>query len=186
MATLWRRWRRGWLWLAVGLLALVPSATLAQGSPTITVTTEPAAGEIIPDAELAKTTIEVKDAQGQLIKNAVIDFELDTPRPSPWISTDFPVVEGTRLFQSQFAAPDGRLVLDFIWPLRGDYRLFVRASPAPGTDAAFAPVTRELTLHLNENPAEQGNLIQIVVGLFVLGLVAGMVMGAANRAGQAA
>ncbi len=179
-------WRRSWLWLAVALLALIPSATLAQGSSTITVTTDPAAGKIIPDAELAKTTIEVKDAQGRLIENAVIDFELDAPRPSPWISTDFPVVEGTRLFQSRFAAPDGRLVLDFIWPLRGEYRLFVRASPAPGTDASFAPVTREVTLHLNENPAERGNLIQLIIGLFALGLVAGIVMGAANRAGQSA
>ncbi|MAG36858.1 MAG: hypothetical protein CL878_11540 [Dehalococcoidia bacterium] len=179
-------WRSGRFVVFAGLLALFPATAFAQGGPTISVTTEPGADKIIPDADLATTILEVKDAQGQLIKNAVIEFQLDAPSPSPWISTDFPIVAGTLLHQSRFDAPDGRLELKFVWPIRGDYSLLVRASPAPGTGASFAPITRELTVHLNENPAEGTNLLQFVLALGVLGLVAGMVMGAANRAGQPA
>lgn len=94
------------------------------------------------------------------------------------------MVEGTRLHQSRFDAPDGRLELKFVWPIRGDYKLIMRASPAPGTNTSFAPITKQLTMHINENPSEGRNLLQFVIGLGILGLVAGMIMGAGHRAGQ--
>lgn len=176
--------RSSQLVIALLLLAFFPTTVIAQEAPTISVRTEPATDQIVPDKDLVKTIIEIKDGQGQLTKNIVIDFQVDSPAPSSWISTDFPMVEGTRLHQSRFDAPDGMLELKFVWPIRGDYKLIMRASPAPGTNTSFAPITKQLTMHINENPSEGRNLLQFVIGLGILGLVAGMIMGAGHRAGQ--
>jgi hypothetical protein len=155
----------------------------AQGGPTITLTTQPAAGEIVPD-ELETPTkfiLEARGPQGPL-RNAVIDVEITAPSFGPLASSDIPAIEGTTLFRSRFGAPDGRLEFDYVLPIRGAYTVRVQALPVPGAaGAAFQPVTREFPLPVNERGSEIVNFWMLIAGLFVVGLAAGALLGYFNR-----
>ncbi len=175
--------------LLAGLLTLAGGAVAlgqgAAGSGTITLTTNPEAGAIVPDEMEAPTKfiIEAKGPGGSALRNAYIDFEITAPTSGPLASTDIPAIEGTTLFKSRFGAPEGRLEFDYVVPIRGTYKVQVQALPGPG--AGFAPISREFDLQVNERSAEVVNFWALVAGLFVIGLVAGTLLGYANRGARA-
>ncbi|MGH2369563.1 MAG: hypothetical protein ACRDI2_15360 [Chloroflexota bacterium] len=157
----------------------------AQGSGTITLTTEPEAGAIVPDEVESPTKfiIEARGPQGPL-RNAYIDFEVTAPSFGPVASSDIPAIEGTTLFKSRFGAPEGRLEFEYVVPIRGAYTVKVQAIPAPG--ATFQPITREFELNVNERPSEVVYFWSLIAGLAVVGVGAGFVLGYFNRATRAA
>ena len=55
--------------------------------------------------------------------------KLLAPTPTPWFTTDFPIVEGTQIFEIRADAPTGKLQLQQMLPIRGNYQLQVTATP---------------------------------------------------------
>ncbi len=174
----------------IALLLVLAGALAAagQGTPAggqITLTTTPVAAEIVPDEVEAPTkfTIEARGPQGPL-RNAFIDFEMTAPTFGPLASSDIPAIEGTTLFKNRFPAPEGKVEFDFVVPIRGTYNIKVQALPGQG--ATFQPVTQQLTLDVKERGAEIGYFWLTMAGLLGLGLLAGFILGYANRGARPA
>lgn len=179
--------------LLVALLAeAVPlgragAAPAYQGAaPAITFVTQPEPAQIVVREEPAKAIVEVKDASGRLLRDVLVELEIDTPPRGTFISTDLPRVDGTALVRSRLAAPEGRVEMDVIWPMRGTYQVRVAASPAPGVSASFQPTKRDFAISLPERPGPARNFFITAAILLAFGAVGGYVLGRANRAGPAA
>ena len=94
--------------LAVILAASILAPGVFAKGPSIAISTEPLAGEIIPDATLSTVKISVLDEQGSPIPNVNIGFVLTAPASGLFFSSDFPVVEGTDLMKYELLAADGK------------------------------------------------------------------------------
>lgn len=159
------------------LLFLVRPAH-SQSDLSVVLETNPSAGQIGPDRTLTHTTLRVVDANGQAVSNVYLKLHLDAPPGNAFISTDFPVVEGTPLLEYAGTLPAGVLTFDYIYPIRGSYRFHVEA----GRDDSDVTFQNTLTLKLSENRNEVLNLIFFGSILVGLGMVAGFVIGRGARA----
>ena len=129
-------------------------------------------GSYKPSVQLALQAI---DAQGQALKDAKIHLQIFTPPKTPWFTTDFPIVEGTKLLDIEGDAPTGRLEIQQTLPIRGTYRLLVDVMPiAP---EAFAHIQQTLTLSVTENEAKYLNFGILAVILLTAGLGGGWLIG---------
>ncbi|HEY9828409.1 MAG TPA: hypothetical protein V6D19_23470, partial [Stenomitos sp.] len=163
---------------SVGCINVTGSSALASASaanPSIQVTTQPPIAQAIPLKEAVQLRLKVLDAQGQPVKNAKIQLQIRTPSPTPWFSTDFPIVEGTTLLNLETVSQDGILNLQQVFPIRGTYQLQVSATPVTGH--AFLPVQRTLTLTVPENPTKYLNLGILVALLLGMGWGGGRIIG---------
>ena len=115
------------------------------------------------------------DAQGQSLKDAKIHLQLFTPPKNPWFTTDFPIVEGTKLLDIEGNAPTGQLQVQQTLPIRGTYQLLVGVTPLVAN--AFEPIQQKLTLTLPENPLKFRYFGILVVILLLVGLLGGWVIG---------
>jgi hypothetical protein len=197
VALVWagRRWKVTLLLalaLGAGVLAAVsgaPSATAA--GEQIVVSTDPPLSQVHPhggpSAGIApdKLIVEVKDAGGRPIPNVLLDVQMDAPPTNWFISTDVPRIEGHTLLNWSAVAPDGRQEFAYLFPIRGPYHLTVKASPAPGSPAAFSPITRDLTVDISEKPTSALYLALFLAVLFLFGAISGLVLGRANWTGRA-
>ena len=178
------RWRHVIIALVALMLAAVPAT--AYAAIDIQFETDPPAEEVIPEHGPVKNTVRVVQ-DGQLVPNAVIEVSVTNPTVHPLFSTDMPIVEGNPLGHLVLAAPEGEATFSWLWPIRGDYSVTITARPAVGSEAAFEPVTKEITYHVDENPSKQINFIVLVVVLVGFGLLSGFVLGRSSaRAGGAA
>ncbi len=115
------------------------------------------------------------DAQGQALKDAKIHLQIFTPPKNPWFTTDFPIVEGTKLLDIEANAPTGRLEIQQTLPIRGTYQLLVNVMPiAP---EAFIPIQQTLTLSVTENEAKYLNFGILALTLLAAGSGGGWLIG---------
>jgi hypothetical protein len=196
VALVWagRRWKVMLLLaLAVGAGALAagsgaPSATAA--GEQIVVTTDPPLSQVHPhggpSAGIDPDTliVEVKDAGGRPVPDVLLDVRMDAPPTNWFVSTDVPRIEGHPILNWSAVAPEGRQEFAYLFPIRGPYHLTVTARPAPGSSAAFAPVTRDLTVDISEKPTSAMYLALFLAVLFLFGAISGLVLGRANWAGR--
>ena len=171
---------KSWMWgmvLAFSLLFLTVPAH-SQGQVTVLLETSPTANQIGPDQTLTSTTLRVVDENGQPIPNAYLKLHVDAPPGNSFISTDFPLVEGTPLLDYEGVLPEGSLEFKYIYPIRGTYQFTVEA----GRDEATASFQDTLTLTVSENSNEILNFIIFMILLLGLGLVAGFIIGRGARA----
>lgn len=150
--------------------------------PSVRLTTTPAINQIKPfEAEATnlqppvQTTLKAVDATGHLIENARIHLQILTPPKTPWLTTDFPIVEGTTLLEMEAPAPRGELQFEQMLPIRGTYRFIVKVMPL--TPNAFTPFQQTLNLSVSENKAKFQNFVILVVILLATGLVGGWIIG---------
>ncbi len=134
-------------------------------------------------------TLQAVDAAGKSLENAKISLQILTPPPNPWLTTDFPIVEppnpwlttdfpiveGTKLLQMSANAPDGKLEIQQMLPIRGNYQLLVNVSPLVAN--AFAPYQQTLNLNVRENPIKYKYFVVIAAILISVGLLGGWVIG---------
>lgn len=120
-------------------------------------------------------TLQAVDTAGKSLENAKISLQILTPNRNPWLTTDFPIVEGTKLLQMDAAAPDGKLEVQQMLPIRGNYQLLVNVSPLVAN--AFAPYQQTLNLNVRENPIKYKYFVVIAAILLSLGLLGGWVIG---------
>ncbi|MEH2269106.1 MAG: hypothetical protein V7K68_11840 [Nostoc sp.] len=162
---------------------------LAQSpQPSVRLTTNPPINQVQPLEAEATTVLgsghynppvqlmlQAFDAQGQSLKNAKIHLQLFTPPKNPWFTTDFPIVEGTKLLDIEGNAPTGQLQVQQTLPIRGTYQLLVAVTPLVAN--AFEPIQQKLTLTLPENPLKFRYFGILVVILLAVGLLGGWVIG---------
>ena len=86
----------------IALVAIAISALiwLLQSPPvvsqsTVKVQTEPPLENIVPDETVVKFQIQALGATEQSLPNANIRVRILMPTPTPWFTSDFPIVEGT-------------------------------------------------------------------------------------------
>ncbi|MCC5602283.1 hypothetical protein [Nostoc favosum] len=148
----------------------------------VLLSTNPPLERILPfEAEAEKPqspvtlTLQAVDAAGKSLENTKISLQILTPNRNPWLTTDFPIVEGTKLLQMDAAAPDGKLEIQQMLPIRGNYQLRVNVSPLVAN--AFAPYQQTLNLNVRENPIKYKYFVVIAAILLSLGLLGGWVIG---------
>ncbi len=167
-----------WSWVGVSQspqpsVRLTTNPSITQIRPLEAEATEAmGSGSYKPPVQLSLQAI---DAQGQALKNAKIHLQIFTRPKNPWFTTDFPIVEGTKLLDIEGNAPTGQLRIQQTLPIRGNYQLLVNVTPiVPNT---FAPIQQTLTLLVPENGAKYRNLGVLAAILLAAGLGGGWVIG---------
>ncbi|MCL1469977.1 hypothetical protein [Argonema antarcticum] len=176
---------------AIALMALaslrLSGAGIAQSpQPTVKLTTEPPVGQLLPFEAEATTpqlpvrlTLQALNAAGKPLKAAKIHLTILTPPKNPWFSTDFPIVEGTKLLDIETIAPSGKVQVEQILPIRGKYQLLVNVTPIVANQ--FKPIQQTLTLSVPENPVKWRNFGILVTILLLVGLGGGWIIGGKQK-----
>ncbi|GAB6174899.1 hypothetical protein JCM15765_43770 [Paradesulfitobacterium aromaticivorans] len=126
-------------------------------------------------------SIVVKDNKGQPVKDVELAFTLESPAAKFFPSTDVPRVEGLTLMKSKVFVPDGKLDFGYVFPIRGEYALTVKATPTGNPNHAV-----EKTLHftINENPTKVRNVSIFISVLLLLGFATGYILTSRRVAGE--
>jgi hypothetical protein len=169
--------------VCIALSILYSFVGVSQTSvPRVQLTTNPPLEKILPfEAEAKKPqspvtlTLQAVNAAGKPLENALISLEIITPPRNFWLTTDFPIVEGTKLLQMKAAAPDGKLEIQQILPIRGNYQLRVNVSPMVAN--TFATYEQTLNLKVRENPVKYKYFVVVAAILLSVGLLGGWVIG---------
>jgi hypothetical protein len=166
------------------LLFLLVAANPAQSQNDLTIVlkTTPPAAEIGPDSTFTKTTLTVVDGNGRAAPNSFLKFHLDAPAGNAFISTDFPIVEGTPLIEYEGVLPNGVLEFSYIYPIRGLYNFEAEA----GRNATTLTYKDTLSLTLTENRDEILFFAIFAALLLGFGIVAGFIIGRGAKAQQMA
>ena len=159
---------------AVLLSATLPSLVAARmDDGAIRVTVSPDTALLRPLKDSASITIEVGEAGGRARAPVDLSIRLTAPPPGNLVSTDFPLIEGTRLVEMNLPRVHGTLSWSYVFPIRGEYRLDVSA-----TDGQGRRLERSLGLQVRESRAKIVFLGGFVAALFLLGFMAGRVFSA--------
>jgi hypothetical protein len=120
-------------------------------------------------------TLQAVDAGGKVLTNALIKLQISTPPRNLLLTTDFPIVEGTKLLELEASAPNGKLEFEQMLPIRGNYQIQVNVSPLVAN--TFASYQQTLNLNVRENPVKYKFFAVIAAILLSLGLLGGWVIG---------
>jgi len=163
----------------MGLVSCGPAAA-QPGGPTLELITEPTSSQLRPfgaaetERKLPATLkLQARNAEGQPLQNARIRLQIQAPAPTPWVSTDFPWIEGQQLLDLTTVAPHGNLQVQQLLPIRGPYRVTARV--APGN--RFQPFQQQWTLPVAERWDKYRNFGLLVGVLVVAGFGGGWILG---------
>lgn len=164
------------------LLLGSPSAFAQTTANRVLLTLDPPAN-IMPfeaEAEQQKPPprfhLEAQDSQGKALSRVRMQIKMTTPEPNPWISTDFPLVEGTELLSLEVPAAQGVVEFEQMLPIRGIYQLSVKVLPI---DKAVATplIEKVLTVDVPENPVKFRNFAVLSGICTLVGAVGGFFIG---------
>jgi hypothetical protein len=104
-------------------------------SAKVQLVTNPPIEKIIPfrgggmakHQEPVTLSFQALDVTGKPVKDAKIGLEILTPSATPFWTTDFPIVEGTKLLKMEATAPEGKLEIQEMLPIRGKYQFKLNA-----------------------------------------------------------
>ncbi len=160
------------------LLLLLCGAASAAEPLRLTITTNPPADQIIPNEVPATIVVTATRADGSPVTNARISVSLDMPPKNAFFSTGFPIAEGTPLIRATTLAPQGKLELTTLFPIRGVYPLNASAELP---DEPQSKSSTALSLGVNEEPAVVRNFCILIALLVGFGLLSGIVLGRSDR-----
>jgi hypothetical protein len=130
---------------------------------------------VIPDEAPVRISLQAVDATGQPLSDVQFQLQLLTPGKTPWFTSDFPIVEGTKLLELGAKSPDGKVEFEQVMPIRGSYTLKVQVTPLAA--GAFKSFGQSLQLSVPENAAKYRNAA-ILIGILILaGVSSGWVVG---------
>ena len=79
--------------------------------------------------------VSVTRRDGTPIENGWVQIRLDAPPPGRFFSTDFPFVEGSQLLDMRLPLRQGRVHWDYLFPIRGQYRMVIVTVAADNSKA---------------------------------------------------
>ncbi len=171
-------------WGAILLLLLgAPSAFAQETAGRVLLTLDPPVQRLIPFEAEAKQQkppprfhVEAQDSQGKALSRVRMQIKIVTPETTPWISTDFPIVEGTELLSLEVPAAQGVVEFEQMLPIRGAYQVFVNVLPMNDT-AAKPLIEKVLTVNVPENPVKFQNFAILAGMCTLVGVVGGFFIG---------
>jgi hypothetical protein len=121
------------------------SADLQAEDIKIYFKTSPRLELLRPYSDPATLTLLVTAADGKPVAQGWVAIRLEAPEPGRFFSTDFPLVEGSRLIDMRLPLIQGREEWKYLFPIRGKYRLSVEFIAPDGrkTHKTFTPGIRE-------------------------------------------
>lgn len=167
--------------------------------PPVQLVTEPPIAQVTPlEAEATKylgsgkynspvqLKLQARDTAGAPLQNAQFHLQVLTPAPTPWFTTDFPIVEGTKLLDIVGDAPKGEFLMQQVFPIRGNYQIKVDVTPTVAN--AFAPIEQTLNLTVPENPLKLTYFPFVLAVLLAIGFGGGWIIGGGQqiKAGEVA
>jgi hypothetical protein len=123
-----------------------------------------------PYSDPATLTLLVTGADGKPVAQGRVAIGLEAPEPGWFFSTDFPLVEGSRLLDMSLPLRQGRAEWKYLFPIRGPYRLNVEFIAPDGRK-----VNKTFPLAIRESRQKWFFLGIFTLGLFVLGVFAGRI-----------
>jgi hypothetical protein len=142
---------------------------------TVRLQTEPSLSQVVPDEAPVRISLQAVDAAGQPLSDVQFQLQLLTPGKTPWFTSDFPIVEGTKLLELGAKAPDGKVEFEQVMPIRGSYTL--KAQVTPLAAGAFESFEQSIQLSVPENTVKYRNAA-ILIGILILaGVSSGWVIG---------
>ncbi|MGH7929873.1 MAG: hypothetical protein ACREQV_18985, partial [Candidatus Binatia bacterium] len=138
----------------------------------LSIKTSPDGAQLIPASVPATLTLAVKVSGGQPSTGGWVTVHLDAPPPE-FFSTDFPIVEGSRLLEMRLPLIDGKAVWRQVFPIRGEYRLAAELAGAAG-----AKTQNVFRFRVYENYQKWLVLSAFALGLFLTGVIGGRVFSA--------
>ncbi len=158
------------------LISLATVVTARADTRSIQVQVSP---DVRPLKDSANITVGINGSEKRPARPVDLSIRLTAPPPGGLVSTDFPLIEGTPLIVMDLSGVPGTLSWDYVFPIRGVYRLDVTA-----TDEEGHRWDRTFEIRIHENRAKVVFLISFTAALFILGVVAGRLFtGLAGRAG---
>jgi hypothetical protein len=138
---------------------------------------------LYPYSDPATLTLLVTGTDGKPVAQGRVAIRLEAPEPGWFFSTDFPLVEGSRLLEMGLPLRQGRAEWKYLFPIRGQYRLTVEFVAPDGRK-----VNKTFPLAIRENKQKWFFLGIFTMGLFALGVMAGRIFTSSrsSRGGQPA
>ena len=159
-----------------------------SSQPSVQLVTAPPIAQVTPlEAEATKylgsgqydspvqLKLQARDAAGKSLQNAQFHLQILTPAPTPWFTTDFPIVEGTKLLDIVGDAPTGEFLVQQVFPIRGEYQLKINVNPTVAD--AFTPIEQTLNLTVPENPLKFRYFPVLIAVLLAIGFGGGWIIG---------
>lgn len=137
--------------------------------------TSPAQELLRPFADPVNIALLVTHADGRPLEQGNVAIVLDAPKSGPFLATDFPVVEGSRLLEMALPLRQGRAQWKYLFPIRGDYHLSVTLNAAGATAQS-----QSFVIPVLENRAKWLWLSLFCAGLFLVGFAAGRIFTATS------
>jgi hypothetical protein len=134
-----------------------------------------------PYSDPATLTLLITSADGKPVAQGRVAILLEAPTPGRFFSTDFPLVEGSRLLDMSLPLKQGRAEWKYLFPIRGEYRLSVEFTAIDGKKAI-----KTFLLVIRENKQKWFFLGIFSLALFALGVMAGRIFTSSrpSRAGE--
>jgi len=123
-----------------------------------------------PYSDPATLTLMVTGADGRPVAQGSLAIRLDAPKPGRFFSTDFPLVEGSRLLEMTLPLRQGKAEWKYLFPIRGEYLLAVDFIAPDGRKAV-----KTFNFKIRENKQKWFYLGLFSLALFVFGVVAGRI-----------
>jgi hypothetical protein len=125
---------------------------------------------LYPYSDPATFTLLVTGADGKPVAHGRVAIRLDAPERGRFFSTDFPLVEGSRLLDMSLPLRQGRAEWKYLFPIRGEYHLTVEFTAIDGKKAI-----KNFPLAIRESKRKWVFLGIFSVALFALGVLAGRI-----------
>ena len=125
---------------------------------------------LYPYSDPATLTLLITGADGKPVAQGQVAIRLEAPEPGRFFSTDFPLVEGSRLLDMSVPLRQGRAEWKYLFPIRGQYHLIVEFTALDGQKAS-----KIFPLKIRENKQKWFFLGIFSIALFALGMMAGRI-----------
>lgn len=134
-----------------------------------------------PLSETATISLLATGADGKPLTRGWANVRLEAPRSGGFFSTDFPLVEGSKLAEMRLPLKAGKVEWKYVFPIRGEYRLIVDVLTVDGNKAS-----KTFKVKIREHGTKWLVLGVFTLGLFAVGFIAGRIFTPSAPAGRGA
>jgi hypothetical protein len=164
--------------VSLGLVGPLWAGALVAAPRQIRLRTIPSLEQARPMAEPVRLSLAVLDEGRRPVANARIGVRLFSPEPGRFFSTDRPLVEGTQLLEFEITSASGATEWEYLFPIRGKYRLEVTAADGRG-----GRLSQTFDLRIRESRKKLVLLFVFSAALFSFGFAAGRALSGRPRRG---